>query len=245
MRALIGKALCEKYRLDERLIFRESRLTKAAGVLRTVCTHGDADVTERKHYKDLETNLARYQSKRVILLIRDPRDVVVACYFYASGPNGAYNGCISDFVRSDHYGIRKIVTFYNIWHANRHVPEAFLPIQYDDLHTDPGRTLRRALALIDAQQDYSDEIINRAIEYGSGDYLKKMEAETHVEGAKPKPGDDADQESYKDCRARGGGYLDYLNQKDQEYVNGVIDELGHPFFMNPFGDGLSRRDAGD
>jgi hypothetical protein len=225
LRALIGKALCEKYRLDERLIFREPRLTKSAGVLRTLCAHGDADVTEDKHYQDLETNLARYQSKRVILLIRDPRDVVVSCYFHASGTKGTYNGSISNFVRSDHRGIRKIVTFYKIWHANRHVPEVFLPIRYEDLHTDPGAALRRALALIDVQQ-YSDEIINRAVDYCSGDHLKKMKGERHVDGAELTPGDDADREWYEECRASVRGYIDCLNQEDQKYVNGVIDELG-------------------
>jgi hypothetical protein len=246
LRALIGKALCEKYRLDERLIFREPSLTKAAGVLRTVCTHGDADPRQGKHYVDLETNRARYQCKRIILLIRDPRDVVVSSYLHASGPKGGYTGSISDFVRSDHHGIRKIVTFYKIWHANRQVPEAFLPIPYDDLLTDPGRTLRRALELIDAQ-DYSDEIINRAIEYGSCDHFK-MEGETHVEGTMLKPGDDTDQERYMDRRDRGGGYVDYLNQEDQEYVNGVIDELGNDLFIEPWGSHPSvtgsRRDAG-
>jgi hypothetical protein len=231
LRALIGKALCEKYRLDERLIFRERSLTKCAGVLRTLCTHGDANVTEDKHYKDLETNLAQYKSKRVILLIRDPRDVVVSCYLHASGSKGRYNGSISDFVRSDHHGIRKIVTFYKIWHTNRHVPEVFLPIRYDDLATDPGTALRRALALIDAQQ-YSDEIINTAVDYCNCDRLKTMEREGHIDGAELRPGNDADRERYEDYRARGRGYIDYLNQEDQEYVTGVIDELGGPPFMN-------------
>jgi hypothetical protein len=247
LRALIGKAICEKHHLDDGLIFCEPRLTKMAGVLRTVCTPGGADVTEGTHYKDLETNLARYQSKRVILLIRDPRDLVVSCYFYASGPKGAFQGSLSDFVRSDHQGIRKIVSFYKIWHANRHVPEIFLPIRYDDLHSDPGGTLRRALALIDAQE-YPEEIINRAVDYCNCHY-SKMEGARPADGATLKPGDDPDREWYEDGRARVGAYTDYLNQEDQEYVNGVIEALGEPLFVTPgglrFGDQLSRKHAGD
>jgi hypothetical protein len=233
LRALIGKALCEKYGLDERLIFREPRLTKSAGVLRTMCTNGDAEVTEDKHYKDLQTNLARYHSKRIILLIRDPRDLVVSCYLYATGPKGTYRGSLSDFVRSDHHGIRRIVTFYRIWHANRHVPEMLLPIGYDVLRSDPGGTLRRALALIDAQE-YGDEIISRAVDYCHGRCTRKREgAASLADGATLKPDDDSDQEWYEDGPAQVGCYMRYLNREDQEYVNGVIEALGEPPFITP------------
>ena len=230
LRALIGKAICEKHRLDDRLIFHEPRLTRTAGVLRTVCTHGD--VTNGTHYKDLETNLARYRSKRVLLVIRDPRDLVVACYFYATGPKYAYRGSLSDFVRSDHHGIRKIVTFYKIWLANRHVPEMFLPVRYDDLHRDPSGTLRRALALIDAQA-YADEIINRAVAYCNCDDWRKMSGDRPAGGATLKAGDDPDQEWYEEGPAKVGCYMHYLTQEDQEYVNGVIETLGEPLFMTP------------
>jgi hypothetical protein len=71
--------------------------------------------------------------------------------------------------------------------------------------------------LIDAQP-YGDEIINAAVDYGSLDHVKEME-----EGV---------------ARA-----VDDLKQEDQEYVNGVMDELGNPLFMNRgvprCGDGLS------
>jgi hypothetical protein len=203
----MGKALCERYGLDEGLIFHESRLTKAAGVLRTLCTHGDADFVQAKPYSDLETNLTPYQSKRVILLVRSPRDVVVSCYGHAVGPTGAYKGSMSDFIRSDRHGIRKIVTFYNIWYANRHVPEVFLPIRYDALHTQPGRTLRRALSLIDTQP-YGDEIVNRAVDYGSGGHVKEMEGGVahHVDDLKP---------------------------EDEDHINSVLDDLGCPVYLNP------------
>ena len=230
LRALIGKALCEKYQLDERMIFHEPRLTKAAGVLRTACTHGDAGLTEGRHYRDLETNLARYNAKKVLLMIRDPRDIVVSCYFNETRRKSAYNGSISDFIRSDHYGIRKIVTFYNIWHANRHIPEVLLPIRYEDLHVDPGKNLRLALSLIDPQ-DYTDEIIHRAVEYGSFKNMRRKEQEEHIASRKLQPGDYVDEESYKVRRGKVGGYVDYLDNNDLKYVNSVIDKLSCPLFL--------------
>lgn len=236
LRALIGKAISEKYGLEEHLIFREPKLTKAAGVLRTVCTHGDADIAQGRHYKDLETNLARYESKKVILLIRDPRDVVVSCYFHARGRTDGYKGSISDFVRSDHHGIRKIVAFYNIWQANRHVPEVFLPTRYDDLHADPGTMLRRALALIDSQ-NYSDAIVTKAVEYGRWDHARPLERERPLDGATLKHRDDAYPDRHSECRVRRGGYSDYLNEDDQAYVNSVIDELSDPLFRPPITNG--------
>ena len=95
--------------------------------------HGD--VTDGTHYKDLETNLARYRSKEVLfLLIRDPRDLVVCLLFLCHRTEGRVPGFHFRFrPEGDLFsnGDPKDVTFYRSVDANRHVPEMLLPIGYD------------------------------------------------------------------------------------------------------------------
>jgi Sulfotransferase domain len=57
----------------------------------------------------LETDKSRYRGTKVLYLIRDPRDVVVSCFFQATRRKKLFRGTLSEFIRSDNYGIRKIV----------------------------------------------------------------------------------------------------------------------------------------
>ena len=229
LRVLIGKALCEKYGLDEQLIFDELKVTEAAGVLPTMYTHDGSSNTEGRHWRDLGAGKTPYQKKKILFLIRDPRDVAVSCFFQATKRKGLYKGTISDFIRDDCYGIRKIVTFFNIWHANQHVPEAFLPLRYEEMHADPAGNIRKALDFIGAGE-VADEIIRRAVEYASFDNMRKLEEEGRFESKKLRPGKSRDEESFKVRKGKVGGFTDYLNAEDCAYVNGVMRELGCPFF---------------
>ena len=106
-------------------------------MLPTRFTHDGSSNTEGRPWQDLDTDKSRYHGKKVVYLTRDPRDVVVSCYFQATRRKSLFHGTISEFIRSDKYGIRKIVAFNRIWHAARNVPEAFLLVRYEDLHVAP------------------------------------------------------------------------------------------------------------
>ncbi len=229
MRVLLGKALCEQYGLDEQLIFDELELAAAAGLPPMCYTHDDAIDGQNGHYKTLETDKARYENKKVIFLVRDPRDVAVSCYFHASKRRDLYGGAISDFIRDDCFGLRKIVTFYNIWHANRRVPKAFLVLRYEEMHADPAKSLGLALNFIGAPPS-EEAIITRAVEYARFDNMKKMEESGYFISEKMRPGKPGDEDSYKVRRGKVGGYADYLSPEDCQYLDHVLHELDCAFF---------------
>ena len=69
------------------------------------------------------------------------------------------------------------------------------------------------------------------MEYGSFKNMRRKEQEEHIASGKLQPGAYVDEESYKVRRGKVGGYVDYLDNNDLEYVNSVIDELGCPLFL--------------
>lgn len=229
LRVLIGKALCEHSGLDDQLIFDKDQLAKATGVPKISYTHEDSGNSERKHYQKLQTDKSQYKKKKVIFLIRDPRDVLVSYYFHVSRRSDLFHGSISEFLRSDVYGVRKIVTFYNIWHANIHVPQALLLLRYEELHADPKGKLGSVLDFIGADR-IADGIVQKAVEFASFSNMKKLEETRHFLSKKLQPGKSEDEDSYKVRRGVVGGYRDDLSLEDCRYINGVIQEMDCAFF---------------
>lgn len=227
LRLMIGKVLCDKYGLPENRALDVFGLTKAAGLPLTVLTHDGGGNLEARHVDRLVRDKSDFRDKKVLVLARDPRDVVTSCYFHASRRSKVFRGSIADFVRDPHYGIRKVVTFLNIWHENRFVPRQFEHIRYEDLHEDPSKGLRTALEFI-GFPDLDDRLIHTAVEFSRFENMKHMENERRFNGRKLRPGDGGDPESNKVRKGRIGGHREYLSPDDIAYCDGVIAELGCP-----------------
>jgi hypothetical protein len=138
---------------------------------------------------------------------------------------------MSDFIRCDNYGIRKIVMFNRIWHAARQVPEAFLPVRYEDLHVAPREVLRCVLEFMGIAPT-DDGLLNRAIEFASFHNMRRMEREGQLQSRKLRPGRPDDEESFKVRRGKVGGFVDYLDSDDRDFVGRVIRELDGPSITN-------------
>ena len=229
---LTGKAICEMYGLDDRNALDSLGLTRAAGLLPTIYTHDGSSNTGGRHYRKLSADKSAYRKKKVLLLVREPRDTVVSCYFQATQRRKLFQGTISEFIRHDHYGIRKILTFYDAWERNQSVPKEFLALRYEEMHRDPAAALRAALAFMGAR-DVDDAVVAKAVDFASFSNMKKMEAEGYFTSNKLKPRDPKDEASFKTRKGQVGGYTNYLSPEDCAYAQSVIDELGCPFYGIP------------
>jgi hypothetical protein len=228
LRVLLGKIICEKYNLDEKDILNTIRLTLKAGITTINWIHDGSGLGEGPHFVRFSTDKSIFKDKKVIFLYRDPKDVIVSSYFHATKRIKEftdYNGTLSDFIRSRGYGIEKLLNFYNIWYKNQNVPEDFLLVKYEDLHTNPHQSLNKVLDFIGIQ-NVEDELIDNAIKYASFKNMKKMEANNQFESEIVKPKIEGDDESYKVRKGKVGGYVDYLSQEDIEYMDKVISKIG-------------------
>lgn len=228
LRALLGKALCDHYLLPEDELIDTYHLTHEAGLPGTRFSHDRTHLLVGLPYQWLPRHKRAYRNRQVLLLLRDPRDLIVSCYFQATKRIKVFRGTISDFIRSPRYGIEKYVRWANVWYAERNIPRAFLMLTYEDLHRAPHRSLRLTLDFLEARS-VTDETVHAAVEYANFQNLKKLEKSDRFQSDVLRPSDSADPESFKVRKGQVGGYTEYLNESDVDYIDGVVRDRGCPY----------------
>ena len=179
-----------------------------------------------------ETDKSGYAQKRVLLLVRDPRDVLVSYFFeytkkkeYLAAGRPPFIGTIDDFVHHDIGELRAIIGFYNIWAGNTDVPREFSLITYEGLHRDAAGEVKRVLELID-DNGVDQACLEQAVAFGAFDNMRKLE-ERNSPGLRLNPNVQlGDTEGYKTRKGKVSGYKDYLSPATILEVDRIIrDEL--------------------
>jgi hypothetical protein len=230
LRVLVGKALCLTYALPDRLILDTEELSRQAGIARTGFWHDDSDLGHQLHYRWLSADKRAYTRAKVVLLVRDVRDILVSSYFQASKRERVFPDRLSEFVRSDVFGARKVATFYDLWYRSRTVPKALLVVHYEELHEDPARVLGQVLYFMGVES--ADEaVLQEAVAYAGFQSMRRLETADYFGTQRLRPADPGDDESYKVRRGVVGGYRDYLSQADIDYIDRVVAAVGCPWIQ--------------
>lgn len=206
-----------------------------------VCfTHGIA-----RHaipYQELAARFdpARYVAKRSVLLVRDPRDVVVSYYHHAMKKTEknklSPTMSLSDFVRDEAYGIRPVVTFYNLWAPVIEEHENISWCRYEDLKADTVGTVRRLLEFFEAPV-VDQEALAWAVEVNRFENLQARERD--VKRAK---GADVGTNKLRVRKGEIGGYQNELRASDIEYVDAFINgELCTEYGYSDAANGRAKR----
>lgn len=230
LRLMIGKAIVQHFNLpeSEAALFLQDRTKLHPEVPRIAVIHDDRPML--KSPGELERSKSRFKDKKVIFLVRDPRDVIVSSYFemvkrsqlFGENPyeerQATFDGSLREFIDRSHGGFDTILEFYNIWAENRRVPRGFLLVRYEDLKRDPCKELRRVLDFLDLTE-ISDQTICEAVEYASFENMRKLEEQGKFSAGMLKPADREDVNSYKTRKGKIGGYREYLSQNEIERLN--------------------------
>jgi hypothetical protein len=127
--------------------------------------------------KSHESFDARY--RRVIYIIRDPRDVAISNYHWEMKLRSVQDSCsIEEFVPLWMSGnfwrrIGSWADHVNSWLATREGQDGFIMMRYEDLQANPQRELARLARFIGAEPD--PQRIEQAIERSSASNMRKME----------------------------------------------------------------------
>jgi hypothetical protein len=226
LRLMLGRAICSHFGLpeDEDLLLLNWRSRPRyrgkppIPMIRVV--HDNRPMLRTP--QELETSKQLYRGKKVLFLVRDPRDVIVSSYFemtsrgqlFGENPyeqrQAIFEGSLADFINRPAGGFDTILRYFAIWAQNREVPADFLLLRYEDLKADPAAELRRALDFL-GLREITDATIAEAVCFASFENMRKMEAEGRFQSGMLRPGDQTNQNSFKTRKGKVQGYLDYLS----------------------------------
>ena len=228
LRALIGKVVADRWGHPDEEVLRLPGLGQELGFDVLDWTHDGSSPLEGNPYWELSKDKSAYRGRKVVFLTRDIRDTTVSSFYASRKRDKIYDGDISDFVRSDVLGVKRLLAFNKIWHDNQHVPDAFLHIRYEDMHERPGEILREVLEFINLR-GIDQETIDKAVEFARFENLKDLEQASFFRSGALRPKNPDDPESFKVRSGKVGGFSDDLSEADLLYIKEAEKELGNPF----------------
>jgi len=205
-------------------------------------THDDSPNLKFGH--EVEEDKTRYRNKKVLLLTRDPRDVLVSYYFDAKNRMKVIDCDISTYLHNEKGSIDAIVAFYNAWAQARSVPRDFLWITYEDMHRNPRQVIQDSAAFF-GLPDPSDDLLDDVIESASFRNMRKAELQDSFKHERLRPADPQNPESFKVRRGKVGGFVDYLSNEDIAYVNDFIDRNLDPYFACYYTENVAAASSGE
>ena len=162
--------------------------------------------------------------KPIVLLARDPRDVVVSLFFQQTKRIRRYEGTPSEMIRHPRFGIGLIVDIMNTWMAEWGNRANFKLVRYEDCQENAPKVFHELLSFL-AFGEIDPAAFKRSLEFASFENMKAMEAGGRFETGILSPGDPKDPDSFKVRRGRVGGYREHFSSEDILYLGQAINLL--------------------
>lgn len=232
LRLLMHTALCRHFGVEDASPLELEPLHDLdERIPRLRAFHDDAPHWKRP--EQLRPHKERYRGRRVILLIRDPRDVIVSLYFQVTRRWQVLGRMpLHEFVWSSLGSFQTFIRYYNLWAEHRGVPAELLMLRYEDMQADPAGKLRTLLDFIGVS-DVSDALITESVEFNRIEALRKREVAGTYQSRRLRPGIKGDSESFKARKGKIGGFVDYLKPEDIERMTQVMRDELDPWYGYP------------
>lgn len=162
------------------------------------------------------TSRNRYRRGKVLFLVRDPRDVIVSHFHQITkrAQNPFVFNSISDFVKDDILGFKRIIQYYNLWFFQKDIAKDFLLIKYEDLLNHGVDTLSEINKFFNI--DITKDKIEKIYSESSADKMRKKEKENKLEGFTDFG---KDRDKLKVRNAKSGGFINELSEDDILFCN--------------------------
>jgi hypothetical protein len=243
LRVMLSRFYQLAYDLPEGVMLEFDNLYRAnPSIPRVFFTHGNY----LRDYTNIWDSKAPFYPKKILMLVRDPRDIAVSQYFqwkYRMRPvKRVLNDypeqddvSVYDFMMDPNAGLPKIIDFLEIWQRELPKVRDSMVLRYEDMRADPESALRRSLIFLGTPG--TDEQIREAAAYASYDNMKKLEEEQvfRLSGTRLAPADRANPQSYKVRRAKVGGWRDYFDDDQVAAIDAMLASRPKP----PFGYGAT------
>ncbi|WP_207263998.1 class I SAM-dependent methyltransferase [Desulfovibrio sp. Huiquan2017] len=172
-----------------------------------------------EHDFSVEKRLERFaQCEKVVLLRRNPYDVIVSLYHQVTGRFKdffRYEGTLSDFIRDPYFGAAVLRDHFAMWEEIRRNRDVFV-LTYEDLHADTFTAMRKLLRYCGVEVD--DAALREAVEKGDFANMKRLEKS----GRFPAPWLRLRNGAPKVRKGKVNGYREEMDAGDIAYLDGVF-----------------------
>jgi hypothetical protein len=184
--------------------------------------------------------------KPVLFLARNPIDIAVSWYHqftkrqsrakqelinhFIDHPIDRRKVAMWEFVRHSDIGLPSLIEYENTWARNVQALERGMLVKYEELRAEPVSTLQRITQLMG--EDFSEEEIRSAVEWGSFENLQKLETSGTFNQGGMKLVNADDPSTYKVRRGKVGGYREDFNPQQVAELealvrDNILPELGY------------------
>ena len=239
LRTMLSQYLRVKFDLGEDAVLEFDNLQKLnADIPSVFFTHGNYV----RNYLNDWTSRTPFYNKRVLLLVRDPRDIAISQYFQWKyrmkphkkplnfyPPHGAELS-VYEFLKHQGGGLPAVLDFLEIWERELPKVEQSCVVRYEDMRQDTHAALTKIVSFLGVSG--SDAEIDNAVRYAEFNNMKKLEENKQLRfvGQRMRPGDPNNPQSFKVRRAKVGGYRDYLEPDQIAEFDAMIDARGGDLF---------------
>lgn len=165
--------------------------------------------------------------KQIVILARDPRDVVISSYFHKTERSHKTDCSLEEYLHHPRWGIETLVRILNRWRRRFSAHPRCEWLAYERLRSDPQAEMTRLAEAIDGPVDR--DALAAAIEEARFERMQAAEAAGEHADMRLRPGDPAKIDSFKARRGKVGGYRDYLGPESIAFADAAIARLD-PFF---------------
>jgi len=171
------------------------------------------------------------RQKKIILMARDPRDVIVSLYFHLSKRPHDFRWTpqpMNEMLRDPAFGIGHIIELMNGWLAEWHGRPNFKLLRYRDCKADAAGEFGKLLEFL-GLSPVNDAALAYALEFSSFENMQAREASGTFREDVLSAGNPEDAESFKTRRGKVGGFIDYFSPEDLAFTREAMKKLDSRF----------------
>lgn len=227
-RVMLGYYLARATGLDPRCAMQLDMLCAKAEIPSISYTHNWTSFSDKLPLTSkLVASPIEWQNKKVLLLVRDLRDVLVSAWFHCRYRERSFDGTISEYIRNPFVGMDKLLTGLNRWHNNRALARSFSVTYYEDMCHDPATSLRKVLAFAGVR-DLDNSLVDETVEFTKFDNLQRLEASDFFNSVEMRNPSNCP-EARKIRSGQIGQYIEHLSGDDLAYLEERERLMPNPF----------------
>ena len=233
LRFMVVEAIRELFALDIEASVDVSRATSEAGLAPIRFSHNGGTLVLENGIRTPERAMfivpwvVGFHRRRVLLLIRDPRDVTVS-YFHQVTRRSVDPldvGTIDDFYLDRRRGLRRTLAFYRRWERSLRRPLDIRVVRYESLRCADPTALAEALSFvlgIEIDRATAEGVYLRA----TPDAMRRQEEHNTIGGMRAFG---SSRDDRKVRRAVVGGFRDELSPESVDAGDRLMRSMGFPF----------------